>query len=142
MSHEILCNNLNLNVLEKIKHQQRIDTSISDMVRIIHDVLEFVWISDLQMNEKLLDDVISSSIEGIDIPSSIKIERIGESLNILCNSRKLEAVFSNLLTNALDAIEKNEKIRIKTIITSTNMVIQFEDSGVGVPPVMNRRFLI
>ena len=134
MSHEILCNNPNLNVLEKIKHQQRIDASISDMVRIIKDVLEFVRISDLQMNEKLLDDVISSSIEGIDIPSSVKIERIGESINILCDSRKLEAVFSNLLTNAIDAIEKNGKIRIKTIITSNNVVIQFEDSGVGVPP--------
>ena len=134
MSHEILCNNPNLNVLEKIKHQQRIDASISAMVRIIKDVLEFVRISDLQMNEKLLDDVISSSIEGIDIPSSVKIERIGESINILCDSRKLEAVFSNLLTNAIDAIEKNGKIRIKTIITSNNVVIQFEDSGVGVPP--------
>ena len=85
------------------------------------------------MNEKLLDDVISSSIEGMDIPSSVKIERIGESINILCDSRKLEAVFSNLLTNAIDAIEKNGKIRIKTIITSKNVVIQFEDSGVGVP---------
>lgn len=134
MSHEILCNNPNLNVLEKIKHQQRIDVSISDMVRIIQDVLEFVRISDLQMHETLLDDVISSSIEGMDIPTSVKIERIGESLNILCDSRKLEAVFSNLLTNAIDAIEKNGKIRIKTIITSNNIVIQFEDSGVGVPP--------
>ena len=134
MSHEILCNNPNLNVLEKIKHQQRIDSSISTIVRIIEDVLEFVRISDLHMNEMLLDDVISSAIEGLNIPSNVKIERIGDPIHVLCDLKKLEAVFVNLLTNALDAIEKNGKIRIKTIVTSKNVVIQFEDSGVGVPP--------
>ena len=134
MSHEILCNNHNLNVLEKIKHQQRIDASISTMVRIIEDVLEFVRISELQMNETLLDDVISSSIEGINIPSSVTLERTGDSTHVLCDSKKLEAVFLNILTNALDAIDKNGKIKIKTIITSKNVIIRFEDSDVGVPP--------
>jgi len=134
MSHEILCNNPNLNVLEKIKHQQRINTSISAMVRIIQDVLEFVRISDLHMNEILLDDVISSSIGGLDIPSSVKIERMGEPISVLCDSKKLEAVFNNILTNAIDAIEKNGTIRIKTLVTSKNIVVQFVDSGVGVPP--------
>ena len=134
MSHEILCNDPNLNVLEKIKHQKRIDSSISTLVRIIEDVLEFVRISDLHMNEILLDDVILSSIEGLDIPSSVKIERMGESIHVLCDSKKLEAVFINMLTNAMDAIEKNGTIRIKTLVTSKNIVIQFVDSGLGVPP--------
>jgi signal transduction histidine kinase len=134
MSHEILCNNPNLNVLEKIKHQQRIDVSISTLVRIIEDVLEFVRISDLHMNDILLDDVISSSIEGLNAPSSVIIERIGESIHVLCDSKKLEAVLINILTNAVDAIEKNGTIRIKTVSTSKNVVIQFVDSGVGVPP--------
>lgn len=134
MSHEILCNNPNLNVLEKIKHQQRIDASLSTMVRIIEDVLEFVRISDLHMNDALLDDVISSSLEGLNIPSSVKIEKMGESVHVLCDSKKLEAVFINILTNAMDAIEKNGTIRIKTLVTSKNIVIQFVDSGVGVPP--------
>ena len=123
-----------LNVLEKIKHQKRIDSSISTLVRIIEDVLEFVRISDLHMNEILLDDVILSSIEGLDIPSSVKIERMGESIHVLCDSKKLEAVFINILTNAMDAIEKNGTIRIKTVTTDKNIVIQFVDSGVGVPP--------
>ena len=134
MSHDILCNNPNLNVLEKVKHQQRINTSISTMVRIIEDVLEFVRISDLHMNEVPLNDVISSSIEGLDIPSTVKLERSGDSINVLCDSKKLQAVFVNLLSNAIDAIEKNGKIRIKTHVISKHVVIQFEDSGVGVPP--------
>ena len=134
MSHEILCNNPNLNVLEKIKHQQRIDSSISTLVRIIEDVLEFVRISDLHMNDTLLDDVVSSSIEGLNAPSSVKIEKTGEPIHVLCDSKKLEAVFINILTNAMDAIEKNGTIRIKIVTTSKNIVIQFVDSGLGVPP--------
>ena len=134
MSHEILCNNPNLNVLEKIKHQKRIDASISTLVRIIEDVLEFVRISDLHMNETLLDDVISSSIEGLDVPSSVTLEKMGEPIHVLCDSKKLEAVFINILTNAMDAIEKKGTIRIKTVVTSKNIVIQFVDSGLGVPP--------
>jgi signal transduction histidine kinase len=34
----------------------------------------------------------------------------------------------------MDAIEKNGTIRIKTLVTSKNIVIQFVDSGLGVPP--------
>ncbi len=113
MSHEILCNNLNLNVLEKIKHQQRIDSSITAMVRIIEDVLEFVRISELQMNETLLDDVISSSIEGLNLSSSVTLERMGDSTRVYVILKKIRTVFLNILTNAFDAMITIEKSRLK-----------------------------
>jgi len=132
MSHEILCNNPKLNVLEKIKHQKKIDKSISDMVHIIEDVLEFVRISDLNMKETLLDEIISSSIDGIEIPSTVNLEKTYNDIKILCDSRKLEAVFTNLLTNALEAIDNEGYIKIRVNENKEYIEIGFEDSGIGI----------
>ena len=139
MSHEILCNNPNLKVLDKIKHQKKIDKSISDMVHIIEDVLEFVRISELSMKETLLDDIVSSSIDAVDIPSTVNLEKVGENIMILCDSRKLEAVFINLLTNALDAINNDGYVKIKIIENKDHIEIGFEDSGIGISPEMESK---
>lgn len=139
MSHEILCNNPNLKVLDKINHQKKIDKSISDMVHIIEDVLEFVRISELNMKEALLDDIVSSSIDAVDIPSTVNLEKVGKNIMILCDSRKLEAVFINLLTNALDAINNDGYVKIKIIENKDQIEIGFEDSGIGIRPEMESK---
>lgn len=132
MSHEILCNNPNLKVLEKIKHQGKIDKSISDMVHIIEDVLEFVRVSELKIKESFLDELIESSISSVDIPPNVKLETSKSNIKILCDSKKLEAVFINLLTNALHAIDNNGYIRIRINENNDHIKINFEDSGIGI----------
>lgn len=134
MSHEILCNNPKLNVLEKIKYQKKIDKSISYIIHIVEDVLEFVRISDLRMKEMSLDEIISASLDGMDIPSTVNLEKVGNGIKIFCDSRKMEAVFVNLITNALDTINNEWYIKISVSENKDHLEIEFEDSGIGINP--------
>ena len=132
MSHDILCSNPNLAVLDKVKHQQRIDKAITKMVHVIEDVLEFVRMSDLTIKETSLDQIISSTMDGIEIPSTVNVEVKNGQVNVLCDVRKLEAVFVNLIANALDAIDNKGYIKIGITSNDENVEIEFEDSGEGV----------
>ncbi|AJW70524.1 sensor histidine kinase [Nitrosopumilus adriaticus] len=134
MSHDILCNSPNMPVLDKIKHQQRIESAISNMTHIIEDVLEFVRMSELDMKETPIKTIIKSSMESITVPSSVKLEIKGDDRAALCDSRKLEAVFVNLLTNAIEAIRGKGYVAIKIMDNGNNIEICFEDSGAGVIP--------
>jgi len=51
----------------------------------------------------------------------------------LCRPGHLNQVFMNLLTNAVEAIGKQGKITIRTLLESGWAVIQFIDTGKGIP---------
>lgn len=139
MSHDILCNSPNMPVLEKIKHQQRIESAISNITHIIEDVLEFVRMSELSMHETSLKTIIKSSLEGIHIPSSVKLEIKGDDRMTLCDSRKLEAVFVNLITNAIESIRGKGFVTIFIKDNKENVEICFEDSGSGIIPSLQEK---
>ncbi len=139
MSHDILCNSPNMPILDKIKHQQRIESAISNMTHIIEDVLEFVRMSELDMKETSLKTIIQSSLEAIQVPSSVKLEIKGDDRITLCDSRKLEAVFVNLLTNAIEAIRGKGHVTIKIMDNEDNVEVCFEDSGAGVIPSLQAK---
>ena len=134
MSHDILCNSPNMPILEKIKHQQRIESAISNITHIIEDVLEFVRMSELDLKETSIHSILNSSVDGISVPQNIKLEIQGDDLMALCDSRKLEAVFVNLLTNAIESIRGKGYVTIQIINNDNNLEIRFEDSGSGVSP--------
>lgn len=139
MSHEIMCESPNMKVLEKIKHQQRIEHCISKMTHIIEDVLEYVRMSELNLKEISLKDILNSSIEDIDLSSSVNLKIEGNDVTVLCDRRKLEAVFVNLMTNAIDSIQNNGYLLIKILDNENNIEIYFEDSGEGVNPKLESR---
>ena len=139
MSHDILCSSPNMPVLEKIKHQQRIESAISNMTHIIEDVLEFVRMSELDLKETSLHSILNSSVESITIPPNVKLTIKGDDSMALCDSRKLEAVFVNLITNAVESIRGKGDITIQIIENEDNLEIRFEDSGTGVSPSLQSK---
>ncbi len=139
MSHDIMCESPNMRILEKIKHQQRIEHSISKMTHIIEDVLEFVRMSELDLKENSLKEILDSSIEDIDISSTVNLKIENDNITVLCDRRKMEAVFINLITNALDSIKNNGYLRIKILDNENNIEIYFEDSGEGVNPKLESK---
>jgi signal transduction histidine kinase len=139
ISHEILSQAQNLSVMDKIKHQQRITDAIINITHIIEDVLEFVRMSELNLRENTLKNILNASIENLDIPSSVNVKIEGDDTSILCDNRKLEAVFVNILKNALEAIKNQGYITIKILNNDSNTEIYFEDSGEGISQVVQSK---
>ncbi len=58
-----------------------------------------------------------------------------EPLPVLtCQPQQLSAVFSNLLTNAVDAMENGGCVRISTRHNESRVEIRIQDCGCGIPP--------
>jgi signal transduction histidine kinase len=61
------------------------------------------------------------------------IKEYGDIPQIECLPQQLNQVFMNLLLNAAQAIATHGQIRIKTYRESKNIIIEINDTGVGIP---------
>jgi len=63
----------------------------------------------------------------------IKITKPENDLSISCDSKQLEIVFSNILINAVEAMENSGEIKVRIKEKENEVKIQIEDSGPGIP---------
>ncbi len=57
----------------------------------------------------------------------------GDIPNIGCYPNQLNQVFMNILMNAVQAIEKEGRITIKTVLENGKITVEFSDTGRGIP---------
>jgi two-component system sensor histidine kinase HydH len=109
-----------------------IDNASSRMVFQLDEVLNFVRSSPLECDEYSLSQILDSAIDKIVVPDQIRINRPQTDVRLFCDMIKIEAVFTNLLMNAIQAMENSGQITIR--FSQTNDVISFEveDSGSGI----------
>ena len=62
------------------------------------------------------------------------IRNYGDVPRIYCYPQELNQVFMNLLSNAIQSIEKKGTIRIKTSTDAANVYVKITDTGNGIPP--------
>jgi two-component system sensor histidine kinase HydH len=110
-----------------------IDRATSRISFQLDEVLNFVRTSPLEIQPHSLLGIIASSIDRLIIHDSIVISKPSVDFNINCDSRKLEAVFSNLIMNATQAMKNHGKIDIRIFENGENITITVEDSGPGMP---------
>src|SRR3989337_2810715 len=81
---------------QRLKYNARIDRALLRIIHLVNDVLGFVRITDLDLNETSVRSLIHSAIDSIDVPKQIEIIKPTDDFKINCDFRKLEAVFANL----------------------------------------------
>jgi len=111
---------------------ERIERAFKKISYQIEDVLDFVRQSELHLKRQSISEIIESTISNMDIPSTIKIRNDARKVVINCDSRKLEAVFTNIITNAIQASNEKGEIKIKTLDDGDSAIIKIEDSGPGI----------
>jgi len=122
----------NKNLDEKTSQKfSRIDTAVKKIVYQINDVLDFVRESELHLKRVSISSVIESAILNVNMPSTVRIKKEFRDAIINCDARKLEAVFTNLITNAIQAMKDNGEIRIKIFDDGENALVKVFDSGPG-----------
>ena len=102
------------------------------MIRQVNDVLDFVRTKPLELENNSISEILNSSIK-VTIPENIKISKSNNDATLLCDSRQLEVVFSNLITNAVQAIENNGELNLRINEEPKEVIVEIEDSGSGIP---------
>ena len=117
---------------EKLVKRINIIKKASDrMSRQINDVLDFVRTRPLELEKKSVKDIIDESLKSVPL-ESVKIVKPENDVSIDCDSRQLEIVFGNIITNAVQAIEGNGEIKIRILEKGEDVSIEIEDSGPGI----------
>lgn len=111
---------------------------IEKMCNMINDLLDYgrskkVILENLNMNE-MLDKVLKGSSAGID-KQKIKVTReYKKDLSLVqVDKNKMERVFSNIINNAIEAMNENGELRIKTNEDAEWIDVIISDNGKGIP---------
>jgi len=131
---EIMESKPKLKIEEKLQYYGRLRRAMNRMSHQVDDVLDFVRTSELKLQPYSVLDIINSVRDGVTIPNDVKIKIDQENVRINCDYRKIEAVFTNLLLNAIQAVENKGEVRIRIIDNSSDVLVAVEDSGPGILP--------
>ncbi|MCP2518844.1 ATP-binding protein [Candidatus Aminicenantes bacterium AC-335-A11] len=112
---------------------------INQIDKIVKDILDFARVTRLNLDEFSLPSIIEESIKLISNElkgKKITIEKSFESNlpTIIVDADKLRQVFTNLLMNSIEAIERKGKIKIIAGAKNRKFVkIIISDTGCGIP---------
>ncbi len=112
----------------------RIQNSILDMNRIIEDVLDFARTTEIKKKKSSFSRILRLATNHVKLPYGITINLPETDISVNCDARKIEGVLSNLLNNAIHAIDGQGEIDVTTSSDSKIITIQVKDSGSGIPP--------
>ena len=118
---------------EVTKRIDLIDKSIDRISHQVDDVLVYVRNSPLSLANRSVYELVKTSIEKINLPNNIEIKISDNDVKINCDPVKIDAVFINLIVNSIQALSKGGIIEIKIDKKDHDAIIQFIDSGEGIP---------
>lgn len=123
-----------LKIEEKLQYYGKLRRAMNRMSHQVDDVLDFVRTSELKLQPYSVLDIINIVKDSITIPNDVTVKIEQENVRINCDYRKIEAVFTNLLLNAIQAVETKGEVHIRIIDNANDVLIAFEDSGNGIEP--------
>ncbi len=113
-----------------------IKKSISRIDSIVNEFLTFAKIGGGRWEVLNLSEVIRENISLV-LPrikeKGIKLRTHFEDIFIYTNKEAINAILTNLINNAIDAIEKDGTIYIETLRRNSEVYITVADSGKGIP---------
>lgn len=110
-----------------------IDNASSRLVFQLDQVLNFVRSSPLKCDHHSLKHILESAISKIVVPDGVAIHLPDYDVQLLCDMEKIEAVFTNLVMNAIQATENSGDVQIRFIETDDSVDFDVQDSGPGIP---------
>ena len=110
----------------------RMQNSIFDMSRIIEDVLDFARTTEIKKKSISFQSVLKLAMNHVKSSYGITINLPEKDFKINCDARKIEGVLSNLINNAVQALDGQGEIDVETDSDSEFLTILIKDSGPGI----------
>ncbi len=124
------------------KHDQifkKIDRAILRISHQIEEVMDYVKPKPLKINNHSIQKILSDVTDGIGKQENIVINLPQNDVKLNCDDEKLEIVFTNLMLNAIQAMDNRGTITLRIIDGPNNVKIEVEDSGPGIPDEAKNR---
>jgi signal transduction histidine kinase len=110
------------------------DSAISRITHQINEVMDFLKDSPIDLEPIQISNILESLQSNLDIPKGIKMRSPTSDVIVLGDKIKIESLFYNLITNAIQKLHDNGIITIKISEEPENMVkITVEDNGESIP---------
>jgi signal transduction histidine kinase len=124
--------NLNPDILDQFS---KIDRTVIRMKMLINDVLNFTKTQSLTLEKNSLLEILQHSLEGIKIPKNIQLPLPDNDIKFQCDAAKLEVVFYNLITNAIQSIGETTAGNVEISWSKSDKMIQINitNSGPQIP---------
>jgi two-component system sensor histidine kinase HydH len=111
----------------------RISKSMTRVTNQVDNVLDFVKPKRLFLEKVKICKIIENSISKSNIPEEVEIITPKFDYELACDEEKLEIMFINLISNAIQAMSGKGRIEIRVSDKGSRLVIEVEDSGTGIP---------
>lgn len=111
----------------------RMQNSIFDMERIIEDVLDFARTTEIKKKSSSFMNILKLAMNHVKFSYGITVNLPEKNISIKCDPRKIEGVLSNLLNNAVQAVDGQGEVNVTTSVDSKFLTIKISDSGPGIP---------
>ncbi|WP_048109300.1 sensor histidine kinase [Nitrosarchaeum koreense] len=115
------------------KRLELIEKSIDRISHQVDDVLGYVRNSPLKPTSASLRELILTSIDKVNVPHDVIITVSNTDVIVTCDVVKIDAVFINLIVNAIQAMNQGGTLEINIKTYGDYAVIDFIDSGLGIP---------
>ena len=109
----------------------RLERAVTRIRHQVDDVLDFVKSTNLVLKNYTMSEVLNAALDRMIIPDGVNIKLPKNDVNIVCDAEKLEVVFANLITNAIQAMNNEGEINIR-IIDDDPVLITVNDHGSGI----------
>jgi len=130
---EVMENKQKIRIEEKIVYYAKLHRAIERISHQVDDVLEYGRSTQLNLQTWQITKLINQSISDGNFSRDIRINVENSEMKINVDTAKMEAVFTNLLVNAAQAIDNEGTINVRILDNGANAIIAFEDSGQGIP---------
>ena len=110
--------------------------AIQRISNIVVSLKKFVRLDEAELQEADINKEIDLTLDLIrhETKNKIEIEKhYGDIPKVKCYPNMLNQVFTNILVNACQAIEKEGKIIITTLYQDNKLIVKFKDNGKGIP---------
>jgi len=117
-----------------VRKMDAANAAIFRMTHQIDNVLDFVREAPIERVDTTIHDIIKLAMSRVPLASKINVTVQQQDLPINCDKNKMSVVFTNLLLNAVQAMNGQGSINVAFYKNDSQTVIEFEDSGPGITP--------
>ncbi|MFX0102971.1 MAG: sensor histidine kinase [Candidatus Hodarchaeota archaeon] len=123
---------------EKVKkHLQIIEIATGKTTGYINGLLDYLRPSRTHKKPENLNRIIQDTLLTMNVPETIKVvQELKDDLpSIHVDPLQIQRSIENIIINAVQAITPNDgMITIRTLRDNENIIVQVDDTGVGIPP--------